>query len=435
LRREKGSIRGAVAMFAVSELVVLVLVGVVGGLVLKRLGTSEAMREAANITSVTGTLVQKRVTDGLLHGDANSLNEVDSLVSGGLLHDPIVRVKIWTPSGRILYSDETQLLMGTTQYPLDPNARDALESGHVVASPADLSLPQNRFERGLGSLLEVSVPIYTPDKRELLFQAYLKSDAVMQSARELWAAFLPVLAVALFALAILQIPLAYRLAQRVRESREERERLLQRAVESSTVERRRIASDLHDGPVQQLAGLALSLSARADVIASQDPATAETLRDAADGTRQGIRSLRSALMGIYPPTLEHAGLCSALSDLAAPLEAEGVNVGVDVPVGLELPQGVEALMFRAAQEATRNIMAHARAGDVQMSVRGDRRSAMLEIRDNGVGFSVAEEVRARADGHLGLKVLNDLASDAHGTLDVHSSPGRGTRIRLEVPIS
>ncbi len=432
--RGEGSVRGAVAMFALSGLVVLVLVGVVGGLVLRRLGTNEAMREAANITVVTGQLVQKRVTNGLLRGDADSLNSVDSLVNGGVLHDPIVRVKIWTPDGKVVYSDETQLLFGKTRYPLDSNARYALAAGDVVASPADLSLAQNRFERGLGPLLEVSVPIYTPDKHELVFQAYLRSDSVLASARQLWTAFLPVLAVALFALAILQIPLAYRLARRVRETREERERLLQRAVESSTVERRRIAGDLHDGPVQQLAGLALSLSARADVVSSRDPDTATTLRDAADGTRQGIRSLRSALMGIYPPTLEHAGLCSALSDLAAPLEAEGVKVGVDVPVGLELPRGVEALMFRAAQEATRNIMAHARAGDVQMCVRGDRRRAVLEIRDDGVGFSVAEEVRARADGHLGLKVLNDLASDAHGSLDVHSAPGRGTRIRLEVPI-
>jgi two-component system, NarL family, sensor kinase len=431
-KRERGTVARAVAMFALSGFVVLLLVGVAGGLVLRRLGTSEAMREADNITVVSSRVIQRRLTDGILHGDANSRAAVDSVVYGGLLRDPIVGVTIWTPQGKVVYSDQLPLIGST--YALDPNERAALADRMVVAGPADLSLPQNRFERDNGPLLAVSVPVFTPKKRELLFEAYLRSSAVLASARQLWTAFLPVLAMALIVLTLLQIPLAYRLAQRVRQSREDRERLLQRAIEASDVERRRIASDLHDGPVQQLAGLALSLSARADFLAPQDPAAAETLREAADGTRQGIRTLRSALMGIYPPTLEQAGLRSALTDLAAPLEADGVKVGVVVPGELELPRDVEALLFRAAQEATRNIVSHARADHVQMSVRGDRRRAVLEIRDDGVGFSSQQGSSARVNGHLGLRVLNDLASDAHGTLDIDSAPGHGTRVRLEVPL-
>ena len=111
----------------------------------------------------------------------------------------------------------------------------------------------------------------TPGGEVLLFQASIPRDAVSASAEQLWRAFLPVLAVALVALALVQIPLALRLARQVRASQEERELLVRRAIESSDLERRRIAGNLHDGPIQQLAGLSMSLAATADAVAPTDP--------------------------------------------------------------------------------------------------------------------------------------------------------------------
>jgi two-component system NarL family sensor kinase len=431
--RQQTSITRAVLMFALSGLAVLVVVGIVGVLVLRRVGTAEAIREAADITTVAGRgVVQPALRDGVVRGDARSLSRLDAVVHESVLQDPIVRVKIWDSNGRIVYSDEPELI-GTT-FALAEDEREALRTNAVVAELSDLSQPENRLERPYGKLLEVYLPVWTPGGDELLFEAYLRFDSVAASGRELWQAFLPVLAVALVAVTLLQIPLAYRLARRVRDSQRDRERLLQRAIDSSNVERRRIAGDLHDGPVQQLAGLSMSLAAKADAMNSVDPDAASALRDAASRTRDGMRSLRSALMGIYPPTLERAGLAAALSDLATPLTQYGLEVDVDVASDLHLPPEVESLLFRASQEAIRNIVAHADARRVRVHVVADNGIAELQVTDDGKGFTAERQAEARANEHLGLQLLSDLASDANGTFDVATAPGAGTRIRLRVPI-
>jgi signal transduction histidine kinase len=256
---------------------------------------------------------------------------------------------------------------------------------------------------------------------------------VTASAEQLWSAFLPVLAAALVALSILQIPLALRLARQVRTSQQERELLLRRAIESSDLERRRIAGDLHDGPVQQLAGLSMSLEAAAGSVGPTDP-SAGPLREAASAMRRSVRLLRSALMGIYPANVRRAGLRVALADLAAPLTEQGISADVDVPPDLDLPPEVESLLFRASREAIRNVERHAQAKGVSLRVRAENGRIRLEVEDDGIGFSSERSEPSRADGHIGLALLRDLAGDAGGTLHIDSAEGRGTRVRLEVPL-
>jgi signal transduction histidine kinase len=272
------------------------------------------------------------------------------------------------------------------------------------------------------------VPVTTPNGTPLLARVWVRPDRVDENVGDLW----PVLAVALIALALLQTPFAYRLARSVRASEEERERLLRRAIESSDVERRRIAADLHDGTIQQLAGVSMALSAKADSAAAESPDAAASLREAATTTRGAIRSLRSAVMGIAPPRLQGAGLAAALSDLVEPVADRTELV---VPSDLHLPPEVESLLFRAAQEAMRNVVAHSGADHVRLVVASDGRQATLEVDDDGVGFSPEDQRRAGEDGHLGLHLLEDLARDADGTLDVSSAPGQGTKVHLEVPLS
>lgn len=431
-RQEPVSVSRAVLTFALSGLVVLLLVGVGGVLVLRRISTIEAYREAEKVAAVAGRIVQRRLDDGIVTGTADSLLAIDALVNGGVLTDPIVRVKILDRDGRVLYYSDAPELIGTVR-PVDAEELETLDGTGVVTEQVDLSLPENRLERGFGPLLQVSMPVATRSGTLLLFQASLRFDSVAASGRELWTAFLPVLALALVALAVLQIPLAYRLARRVRESQRDRERLLRRAIDASDSERRRIATDLHDGIVQELAGLSMSLAAGADSVQANDPSAATTLREGAASARRGVRSLRSALMGIYPPTVQRAGLPVALSDLAAPLAGDGITAQVDISDDLELAPEVESLMFRAAQEAIRNVATHARASHVRVRVTSDDGEVVLEVEDDGIGFSSAQAAEARADGHIGLELLDDLAHDAGGTVAVSSIPGGGTRVRIEVP--
>ena len=420
----------AVLAFAMTGLVVLVLVGIAGVLVMRRLGTEQALRQAERIALVAGQgVVEPRLTDGILRGDSASLLAIDELVSGGVLRGPIARVSIRDADGRVLYADQPDAIGSTIA--LRAAEREALRTGSATTSESDEQEPDARVP-DLGPLLEVSLPVTTPGGHVLLFQASIPRDSVSASAEQLWRAFLPVLAVALVALALVQIPLALRLARQVRASQQERELLVRRAIESSDLERRRIAGDLHDGPIQELAGLSMSLAANADTVAPTDPAAAP-LREAAATTRRSVRVLRSALMGIYPPNVRRAGLGTALTDLSAPLTERGITAEMDVPPDLELPADVEALLFRASREALRNVERHSRARRVRVRVRSENGVAVLEVEDDGVGFSSENGGAARADGHIGLSLLRDLAGDTGGTLVVDSIEGRGTKMRMEVP--
>jgi signal transduction histidine kinase len=96
---------------------------------------------------------------------------------------------------------------------------------------------------------------------------------------------------------------------------------------------------------------------------------------------------------------------------------------------------MEALTYRVAQEAVRNVARHA-GGATRVTVDVTRRSGCLrlEVADDGPGFTLAELEGRRSDGHLGLHLLADLVSDAGGHLDVSSVPGNGARVTLEVPV-
>jgi signal transduction histidine kinase len=157
------------------------------------------------------------------------------------------------------------------------------------------------------------------------------------------------------------------------------------------------------------------------------------LSDGAAGTRNAIRQLRSLLLEIYPPALHDQGLAAALPDLAAPLTARGLDVDMTIADGLTLPTESERLLFRTAQEAMRNAASHARAQHVR--VRVDRRDdrVVLSVSDDGQGFDPGSLAARRAEGHLGLALLDELATSAGGHLHVDSAPGQGTTVEVEVP--
>jgi signal transduction histidine kinase len=311
-----------------------------------------------------------------------------------------------------------------------------MRQGRTNAEISNLAKPENRFDRKYKKLLEVYLPIRGPGGRPLLFESYSRFSSIAASGARQWEALAPALIGALVLLWLATLPLAWSLARRLRARQQEREDLLQRAVESQDAERRRIAAGLHDDVVQDLAGLGFSLSAAAT--RADANGTSAILREAADQTRQTMRKLRAVLVDIYPPSLQRAGLQAAVDDLAAPLTAQGANVQIEVPPATSLSPGIEALIFRTVQEGLRNAGKHAHAHNVSVTVNVTRDHAVATITDDGDGFepgSGSAQARTSAAGHLGLQMLRDLARDAGGELQVESQPGAGTRLSLEVPVS
>ena len=422
--------RRPVAQFAVAGLVVLAVFGAGALLALRALAGDEALRDARQFAALAGQgIVEPTIAGGLLDGDAAALDAVDRVVNERVLGERVVRVKLWDADGRVVYSDEPRLI--GTRYPLDASKREVLRTGTTRAELSDLEGPENRFERGQGDLYEVYLPVRAPDGTLLLFETYQRRSAVAATGRRIWLPFAALLVGSLVLLWLVQVPLAWRLGRRLRRTQEERVALLVRAVEASADERRRIAADLHDGPVQDLAGISYSLSAAAE--AEPSPATRATLREAAAGTRAAMRRLRSLLVEIHPPNLRASGLEAALEDLLAPLRARGLETALSIEPEHRLDEGDERLVYRAAAEALRNVERHARAKRVGVGLRADDGAVRLEVVDDGVGFSSEERERRREAGHVGLSLLEGLAERAGATLEVRSTPGTGTTFALEVP--
>jgi two-component system, NarL family, sensor kinase len=423
---------GALAQFAIGGIIATVVLGFVGVTVLRDLGQKDATRDAKRLTRIVGMgVVEPSLSDGLLKGDPKAIERVDGVVRGRAITDPIVRVKLWTPDGRIVYSDEKRLI--GERFELGADEQEIIRHGGIDAGVSDLDEPENRYERRDRKLLEVYLPVHTTSGKPLMFEAYMRYAAVSASARKTWISFLPALIGALVILQLVQLPLAARMARRIERGRRDRERLLQRAVEASDTERRRIAADLHDGVVQSLAGVSFSLAAAAERAGGNGGETyADDLNRGAAATRASIAELRSLLVEIYPPRLHEAGLAAALGDLTAPLRGRGITTTCSVPDDLGLPPGVDALFFRVAQEALRNVASHSQASRVEIGVARDGDTARLVVRDDGVGFDPSA---GAAEGHFGMRVLADLVADAGGRLDVRSAPGAGTTVAVEVELS
>ena len=424
------SILKAVATFLLAGLVVLAAVGLMLAYSQRRVATAEAIRDARTVTNLEATdVIGPLLTDAALTpGPAR--DALDKVVKERVLGSHIIRVKIWDETGRVLYSDDTALI--GMQFHLGGDEREALEhTGRSAAEVSALEAEENRDERQYGKLLSVYQGVQTPSGKKLLFETYQPYKAIATASRRMWHNSLPVLISGLVLLYLIQAPLAYQLARRLKRSQDEREALLVASLAASDRERATIAADLHDGVVQGLAGASFSLSAAAEKTSDASAATA--LQETARDLRRWVRELRSLVVTITPPTLHAQGLEPSLRDLAATLEVRGVATTVEVEGATNLEPELETLIYRAAQEAVRNVVRHADAHLAQIRVRRDGDHLELVVRDNGRGITSPAAETARSRGSVGLELLNALATNNGGTLAVEARPTGGTEFRLTLP--
>jgi signal transduction histidine kinase len=125
------------------------------------------------------------------------------------------------------------------------------------------------------------------------------------------------------------------------------------------------------------------------------------------------------------------GWVAGIDDLLDELRARDVVVTVDV-VADRPPHLEELLVLRTAREALRNVVGHAKAAHVTVRLARHGDAWTLDIIDDGEGFVPADAEQGVAQGHLGMALLRDLAADAGARMSIHSAPGRGTVVRLEL---
>ena len=314
---------------------------------------------------------------------------------------------------------------------------DTLRDGDAKAYLSDLNRPENRFERQFGPLYEVYTRIRAPDGAPLLFETYQRSSALISSGRQIWRPFAVALLAGLFLLWLIQVPLAWRLARRLQRSQLERERLLVHALEASADERRRIAADLHDGVVQDLAGMSFSLEAAAqDRREPPSPGLRATLTNAAT-THAGVDPPTAhATRGDPPaePALGRAGrragrparAADGARDRRRPSSWTALSISVTT---------IELLVFRAARRGGQEhpAITHRRTTSRSGSRRPPER-VRLQVVDDGVGFSAARRAQRQAEGHVGLALLDERRRRSRrNARRANPTPGAGTRFLLEVP--
>jgi signal transduction histidine kinase len=243
-----------------------------------------------------------------------------------------------------------------------------------------------------------------------------------------------VTASSLVLLTLIVAPLVWHLVRRLRRAEAQRADLLERAVDASADERRRIAATLHDGPVQELAAASFTVAgASATAAAADQRGLARDLDAAAAAVRGSIRSLRTLLVDIYPASLARSGVVVALHDLAQGVRRPDLAVKVDADPEDALALGVDAqrLVHRVAQECLRNAARHAGPASVTVSLhREGPDTVTLDVVDDGAGFDVAAVLADPEPGHLGTRLLADATAVPGALLQVSSAPAGGTHWRL-----
>ena len=198
-----------------------------------------------------------------------------------------------------------------------------------------------------------------------------------------------------------------------------------RIVEQTSVVRRQVASDLHDGAQQRLVNLLIVLRLAREDLATDPPGARELLDSAVENAQVAIKDVRAFAAGIHPTVLSMRGLRAAIESLAAK-SALPVTVSGDAP---RLPEAIEANAYYFAAEAMTNAAKHAGATHVDVTIEADDQRLSIEVHDAGVGGAVL----GGASG-TGLASLADRidALDGHVVLD--SPPGIGTTVKAEIPL-
>lgn len=195
-------------------------------------------------------------------------------------------------------------------------------------------------------------------------------------------------------------------------------------------ERQRLARELHDSVSQALCGIALGArTARAQL--DRDPQQAvEPLDYVLSLSEAALAEMRALIFELRPDSLEKEGLVAALNKQMDSVRARhGIAVHAELGDEPELPFEVKEALYRIAQEALHNTVKHARASKVELRLEANGNDVALHVSDDGVGF----DVNGSFPGHIGLQSMRERATRLGGTLEVVSTPQRGTQVRANVP--
>lgn len=421
MRSEEGSaVRHAIVRFLVTGLIVLLVVAVPVTLWVRRVSHDIVVQDVLELTQrLADHAVPPAVIDDLRAGDPVALAQVEDRLAPWITDETILRVKIWSAEGEVLYSDVPELIGST--FELEPWAQVLLAGGPGTVSVGDQAEDENVYEAGSGELVEVYVASHASAQDPLLVEVYFDDEVLLGPQGHILLGMTPVLLVSMAVLQGAQLIPGIRLARQVRERQRERRAILQQAIEAGERERVRLAAALHDDILQDLAGLAYTLEPVEDAAPGQDPGAV---------LRRIIVKLRAITSDLYSSPMDADSLPSALGILAERARSREITTVVHIDQDSGLDEAQATACHRIAREAMMNIIKHAQATFVRLGLARRGSDVTLSITDDGVSFDTDAPV---APGHFGLRMMTDVAESVGARLAKRSSPAGGTEIIVTFP--
>jgi signal transduction histidine kinase len=203
-----------------------------------------------------------------------------------------------------------------------------------------------------------------------------------------------------------------------------------RLLGAQDAERSRIARELHDDVSQQTALLSIDLQLLIDSDPDEPDTREDLARKAFHRTQTIAQAIHALSHRLHPAKLQLMGLVPSLSSLQREFSKTDVAVAfTHLHVPDRLPHDLTLCLFRIVQEALQNAVRHGSARKVSVDLTGGPSGLSLVIADDGVGFDV-DAVSAKG---LGLISMRERLEPLHGSLEIHSRPGAGTRLNVFVP--
>jgi signal transduction histidine kinase len=381
------------------------------------------------ISSLTATLNYQRVMDLALDLSATALGTstapAEHLVSGVLLYSPPVEGKqaqlTVEASRRFTPADARSVLPGTKGL-----LGQVFEEGKPIASKDFTHDPElGRMVALRACKIVYCIPLrHGLDTYGVLLYAHPDPNFFTTSQREILGI------IAHQAVIAIQNALLYR------DLGDEKERMMDIQEEA----RKKLARDLHDGPTQSVAAIAMRVNFARRLMERDVKAAAEELFKIEDLARRTTGEIRHMLFTLRPLVLESQGLVAALQAMADKMREtynQNVIIEADDKVIPDLEMGKQAVIFYIVEEAVNNARKHAQAAHIWVRLKPlEEGVVLLEIEDDGVGFDVgAVDSTYEKRGSLGLVNIRERAELVNGIPRIDSAEGKGTRIRVVIPLN
>lgn len=373
--------------------------------------------------ALSSTLNYQVVLDAALDLSASALGETDDqdrlvraillftendLAIGAYRHLPSRDARVTFAAARGVLHDVIQ--NGEPKLLRDPFADPELRQLVAIEScRSALVLPLRRGLNAFGAMLfaHASPDFFTPAQTEMLEMISHQAVIAIQNAR-------------LF-----------------QDLENEKERILETQEEA----RKKLARDLHDGPTQSVAAIAMQLNIARTLIKTDPKQALEELAQIEDLARRTTKEIRHMLFTLRPLVLENEGLVAALNAMAAKMREvfqQNVTVQADEKLVEDLELGRQTVIFYIIEEALNNARKHAKAKEIIVRLYHHPKApniGVVEVADNGVGFDVnAVMAEYEKRGSLGMVNLQERSELIEGLLQVESVVGKGTRVRVLIPL-